>query len=482
MLSLVVEFRLDRGQLAAALTHINAPGRGRFHDIGMKSSILAKYDRPVPRYTSYPTAPHFGGGIGPDDYESWLTALPGNVPLSLYFHIPFCDSLCWFCGCHTKIVRRYEPVAKYLAVLRREVDLVAGILGKARVSHLHFGGGSPTILQPDDLAEFSEALRHSFQFTADCDFAVEIDPRDADRDLIAAWARAGATRASLGVQDVNPEVQQAINRIQPFDQTKRVADWLREEGILRINMDLMYGLPHQTVERVLTTVDRVVGLAPDRIALFGYAHVPWMKRHQRLIPEAALPDNAERLRQSEAAAARLEGAGYLRIGLDHFARPGDSLATALAEGRLHRNFQGYTSDEAKTLIGFGPSAIGALPQGYVQNEVPMRDYAKAVEGGRLPIARGVEITAEDELRRSVIERLMCDLRVDLGEVCHKLGFHRRHLARELKALAPLQADGIVAVEGTRVYVVPDARPLLRAVCAVFDRYLNGGPGRHAAPV
>ncbi len=449
----------------------------------MKNSVLKKYDRPVPRYTSYPTAPHFSDAVGPEDYGLWLAALPSEAPLSLYFHIPFCDSLCWFCGCHTKIVRRYQPVAAYMAVLSREVDLAAAALGEATtVGHLHFGGGSPTIIDAADLADLSDRLRRHFSFAPGYEFAVEIDPREADRSMIEAWARAGATRASLGVQDVNPEVQQAVNRIQPFDQTKRVADWLREAGILKLNLDLMYGLPHQTVERVLTNVDRVLTLAPDRVALFGYAHVPWMKRHQRLIPEDALPDADERLRQSEAAAARLVAAGYVRIGLDHFARSEDSLAVALAEGRLHRNFQGYTDDQCKALIGFGASAIGALPQGYVQNAVPIKQYAEAIQAGRLATVRGIEVTAEDELRRRVIERLMCDLRVDVGEVSHSLGFHRRHLTRELQALAPLAADGLVRVEGTRVRLLPGARPLLRTVCAVFDKYLNGGPGRHAAAV
>ncbi|MFQ5845186.1 MAG: oxygen-independent coproporphyrinogen III oxidase, partial [Planctomycetota bacterium] len=305
----------------------------------MRLDILAKYDRPVPRYTSYPTAPHFHDRIGPQAYADWLAEIPPDEPLSLYVHIPFCDSLCWFCGCHTKIVRRYAPVRDYLEVVGRELDLLVERLGgPRRLRHLHFGGGTPTILEPRDVREVGRLLHRHFTFGEETDFAVEIDPREVRREMLAAWADIGLTRASLGVQDVNPDVQEAVNRIQPFEVTARVVEWLRASGIRGINFDLMYGLPLQTAEHLLVTVDKALTLEPERLALFGYAHVPWMKRHQRLISDSDLPGARDRLIQSEAAHGRLAAAGYVPIGLDHFARPDDPLARALENGTLHRNF------------------------------------------------------------------------------------------------------------------------------------------------
>ncbi len=443
----------------------------------MKPNVLAKYDQRVPRYTSYPTAPHFSPKVMAEAYRQWLAELDPASPLSLYLHIPFCDSLCWFCGCHTKIVRRYAPVAAYLEVLRREIDLVAARLdGRLVVSHLHFGGGSPTILAPDDVTALIAHLRHRFDLDQGPDFAVEIDPREAGRDMIESWARAGLNRASLGVQDLNPEVQRAINREQSFECTAQVAAWLREAGVKRLNLDLMYGLPHQTVARVINTVERVLTLAPDRIALFGYAHLPRLKRHQRLIDEAALPDGAERWRQSEAAAGRLVAAGYVRIGIDHFARPDDDLARALTAGTLHRNFQGYTTDAAPALVGLGASAISSLPQGYVQNAVPIRRYAEAIVRGRLAAVRGIRLKDDDRTRRAVIERLMCDLQVDLDTA----DAGASAFAAELAALAPMAEDGLVEIDGGRLRVTEAGRPLLRSACAAFDTYLDAG--RHSRPV
>ena len=299
----------------------------------MDPELLAKYDRPVPRYTSYPTAPHFHAGIGPAACRDWLAEVPAGLPVSIYLHVPFCQELCWYCGCHTTVARRYRPIAEYLELLLRELELVADALGGRRpVAHVHLGGGTPTMLAPDDLRRLGERLRERFAITADAEVAVEIEPRPLAPDTVGALAAIGVTRASLGLQDVNPEVQRAINRWQPFEVTERAVDWLREAGIRGINLDLIYGLPHQTVARVLRSVEAALSLRPDRVALFGYAHVPWMKRHQRLIDEAALPGPMERAAQLEAAAARLGEAGYVAIGLDHFALPEDSLARALRAG------------------------------------------------------------------------------------------------------------------------------------------------------
>lgn len=440
----------------------------------MDPRLLAKYDRPVPRYTSYPTAPHFTSAVGADHYAAWLGALPTDRAASLYLHIPFCDSLCWFCGCHMRVVNRYASISAYLALLRREIDLVAQAAGRLPIGHLHFGGGSPDVLQPEDVRALVDHLRSRFDFSDALAFAVEIDPRAADRAVIEAWAAAGATRASIGVQDFDPRVQEAINRQQSFDCTARAIDGLRAAGIGGINIDLIYGLPHQSVRGIERTVEQVVSLAPDRIALFGYAHVPAMKPHQRLIDERALPGGAERWAQFEAAAAALERAGYLWIGLDHFARPDDPLALAAAAGRLRRNFQGYTTDPCEALIGLGASAIGGLPQGYVQNAVGFNDYAQALRDGRLPIARGIALSADDRRRRAVIERLMCDRRVDLGTA--------EEFRPELDRLAALAADGLVDIAGPVVAVTERGRPFLRAVCAVFDRYLAPGSGRYSRAV
>ena len=449
----------------------------------MDMELLQRYDAPVPRYTSYPTAPHFHAGIDAEVYRDWLAEIPAGERMSLYLHVPFCTRMCWYCGCHTKVVRQYQPVGDYAAVLDREIALTAGAVPKGReVSHVHWGGGTPTMLSPDDFSALMSALRERFDFAEDAEVAVEIDPRTLTREKAAAMAGAGVTRASLGVQDFNDIVQQAINRVQPFEMSAEVIDWLRGAGIEAINFDLMYGLPHQTVELVLHSVDLAVKLAPDRLALFGYAHVPWMKKHQQMIDESTLPGAAERLHQAEAAAGRLAEHGYRRIGLDHFARTEDSLTRALDEGRLRRNFQGYTDDQATALLGFGASAIGSLAQGYVQNAVPFGAYADAIKSGRLAVTRGVEVDADDRLRRAVIERLMCDLSVDLSAVGADLGAPPDGFAGELSALAPMARDGLVELDGSRVRITETGQPLMRTVCAVFDRYLGTGKGRHSRAV
>jgi oxygen-independent coproporphyrinogen-3 oxidase len=344
---------------------VHQGGRGQ-RDVGSwpwDQCLLTKYARQVPRYTSYPTALQFDQDVDGGVYRGWLGAIPPEVPLSLYFHIPFCASMCWFCGCHARVVNAYRPIAGYLEAVMRELDSVADLLeGERHAAHVHWGGGTPTILSADDIETLAGRVKQRFAFSEETDFAVEIYPRTLTADVAGALARAGVNRASLGVQDLNDDVQRAVNRVQPVDMIRRAVDWLRDAGIQAINIDLMYGLPLQTVEGVRRTAETVLDLASDRIALFGYAHVPWMKRHQRLIDEATLPDLGAGHAQYEAVATRLAEAGYVSIGLDYFARPGDDLATAAAEGRLHRNFQGYTADDAPVLLGFGASAIGFLPR------------------------------------------------------------------------------------------------------------------------
>lgn len=451
----------------------------------MTTSILQaeKYDLRVPRYTSYPTAPHFGPDVGAATYQGWLGGLDPAAPLSVYVHIPFCDEMCWFCGCWTKIVRRYEPIRSYLDALAGEIALIAAALpARMPLRHLHFGGGSPTMLTPEDWLAVTADLERRFEFAGDAEVAVEIDPRDATEDYIAALAQAGVTRASIGVQDFDAEVQREINRYQPFEVVERVVGWLRHHGIADVNLDLMYGLPRQTEAKVAAMVDLALQLAPARVALFGYAHVPWMKSHQKLIDETTLPDALARLRQSAAASSRLVAAGYQAIGLDHFARPDDGLSAALSAGRLRRNFQGYTADDAPILIGLGASAIGTLPQGYIQNVQPLADYRRAIAAGRLASARGIALTADDRLRRHIIEQLMCNLSVDLGAACDAYGFPADTLAAEQARLAPLVADGLVHIDASQITVTEAGRPFVRVAAAIFDAYLQPGMARHSRAI
>lgn len=449
----------------------------------MRRDLTAKYDLRVPRYTSYPTAPHFHPGIDPDTYGQWLAGIDPAEELSLYLHIAYCAEMCWFCGCHTKITKRYSPVATYMEALLGEIALVADRLPQRMTArHVHFGGGSPTILSPDDFMRTVDTLRQRFVVKPDAEVAVELDPRTADETYVKAMASAGVTRASIGVQDFDLKVQQAINRIQPYEVTANVIEWLRKHGVPEINMDLVYGLPYQTVDGLLATIDKAHGFHPRRIALFGYAHVPWMKKHMRLIPEEALPDTETRWQQYEQATAKLESLGYVKIGLDHFAAPDDSLAIALRDKRLHRNFQGYTTDTADTLIGFGASGIGSLPQGYVANTGEIHAYQDAIAKGQLATARGVGINDDDKLRRAIIMTLMCDLEADLDRICAQFGADSNQFGDELAALAPLQADGLVQVNGHRIIVTDEGRTLVRAVGAAFDRYLKRGEQRHSKAV
>ena len=398
------------------------------------TQLIAKYSGPVPRYTSYPTAPQFNDGVGEADYRAWLAQIPQDRPLSLYFHIPYCDTLCWFCGCMTKITERYLPVTNYLARLLREIELAADALGPERpVEHIHWGGGSPTILKPRDVLRLADQTAKHFNLLDDVDFAVEIDPRGVNLDMARALADAGVTRASIGIQDFNPVIQKAINRVQPFDETKEVISNLRREGISNINLDLMYGLPHQTLGHVARTVNLALSLKPSRMALFGYAHVPWMKKHQRLIKEEMLPNSEERLEQSEHAAKLIMDAGYVRIGLDHFAHPEDDMAIAYLDGKLKRNFQGYTTDQAESLIGFGASAIGVNDGGYIQNHSSIHEYERCIDNGLLPVVRGVAVSDDDRLRRAIIQELMCNYHVDLDDMLAIYGNDETAKARPISA-------------------------------------------------
>lgn len=452
----------------------------------MITDLIERYDRRVPRYTSYPTAPHFTADITAARYRQWLSELESNDPVSLYLHVPFCREMCWYCGCNTRATRRHEPIAAYHQRLLAEIDLMASALpATMTASHIHFGGGSPNMLTPDEFTAVMARLRSAYNLTDGAEIAVEIDPRTTTDAFIDACAASGVTRFSLGVQDLNAAVQEAVNRIQPFDTIARIAARAKAQGVTDINIDLMYGLPGQTAENILATIDKALTLEPSRVALFGYAHVPWMKPHMRLIDESILPDAASRWKQSTFAKDRLAAHGYVAVGMDHFARPDTLLATAAAAKTLRRNFQGYTTDAATTLLGFGASAIGQTPRGYVQNDADIRRWGTTIDSGEFAIAKGRETTPDDHMRRDIIERLMCDMTVDAEAVALQHGFELADILDSLAALTPMVADGLVVVDGPLVTMTEKGEPLVRAAAAAFDRYLDKSDApspRHARAV
>ena len=440
-------------------------------------------DEHLPRYTSYPTAPHFNAGIDARSYAGWLKQLAAGTTTSLYLHVPFCRSMCWYCGCHTTVALRDGPIVDYLAALRGEIALVAGALSAPLdVRHVHFGGGTPTILEPADFVALVALLRQHFPIHPDAEIAVEIDPRRLGPSMTAALAAAGVNRASLGVQSFDPVVQKAINRIQSVEQTAAVTTGLREAGIAAVSFDLIYGLPKQTLQSCRDTVEQCLTMRPDRFSIFGYAHVPQFKKHQRRIAEADLPDGEARHEQAELMARLLTEAGYVRIGLDHFALPEDPMAQALSQGRLHRNFQGYTTDPCEALIGLGASAIGKLPQGYIQNEVVIGRYAERIADGALPTGKGYRLTPEDRLRADLIERVMCDLTVDIDAICAQHPVDSEVLAPSLRKLDRLAQEGLVAFDGSRVLLPENARLFVRKVASVFDAHLDQPPRQYSRAV
>lgn len=446
--------------------------------------LLQKYgSRNVPRYTSYPTAPHFHEDIDSATYRHWLNALSPDESLSLYLHIPFCKKLCWYCGCAMQVARKYGPVSEYVRLLRREIEAVSDQLSQpGTVRHLHWGGGSPDRLNAEDFGKLMAVLRHCFPFARDAEIAIELDPRSLDDSLVEAYMLAGINRASLGLQDFTPAVQTAIHREQPFELVADRVGALRAAGIDALNFDLMYGLPHQGVADAVRSVEMALSLAPSRVAVFGYAHVPWMRKHQNLIPAEALPGTEIRRDQAAVMAETLLSAGYREIGLDHYARPGDSMAVAAEAGALKRNFQGYTTDGASTLLGFGASSIGALPNGYIQNIADTRLYEKNIRETGLAVARGVATSADDRLRRQIIEGLMCGGVVDIASLCADAGIDAGTLLGDPAPLTEMQTDGLISWDGHTIEITATGRPYARVVAACFDAYLQTGKARHSGAV
>lgn len=445
----------------------------------MYIDAVRKFSDPVPRYTSYPTAPHFTSAVGPDDYRQWLGSLSGGDTLSLYFHVPFCHELCLYCGCNTKATRAYEPIARYVTALEKEIETVAALLpADARTVHIHWGGGSPNALSPADILRLGSLVRRAFKVEPTAEHAVEIDPRRLEADQVEAFAEIGVNRVSIGVQDFDPAVQRAIGREQSFETTREAIRLFRAKGVRSVNIDLVYGLPHQSRRSVTATLGKVLELKPDRIAIFGYAHLPQRLKHQRLIDPASLPDMNERFAQSQRLARLLIRSGYKAVGIDHYALEGDSLAARPPR----RNFQGYTADSASALIGLGASSIGRFSEGYVQNAVAAADYERRVAEGGLATARGFRLSADDKARGYVIETLMCEFRFSASETAAKFGSAAAPLQEIAEDLIGADEDGLVERTPDGFRVTEFGRPFVRSIAACFDAYFGTTPATHAPGV
>jgi oxygen-independent coproporphyrinogen-3 oxidase len=451
----------------------------------MKPAWIPFASRAVPRYTSYPTAADFSAATGEPEARRWAAEVARGEPLSVYLHVPFCETLCWYCGCATSVPNGYRRVGDYAGRLKAEIALWAAALGPhGGIGHLHFGGGSPNALRSGDFAALIATLRREFGIRPDAEIAVELDPRTMHDGQVEAFAAAGVTRASLGVQTLAPDVQTAVNRIQPPDMVARLVNDLRSAGVRAINMDLMYGLPHQTVDDVVTAARFAAEMGAARVSVFGYAHVPWFAKHQKAIDADALPGLEARFEQAEAATSVLRAAGYELIGLDHFARADDPLTLAAREGRLRRNFQGYTDDPHATLIGIGATSISQFREGFVQNLKDRKSWGEAIAAGRLPVERGIALTDDDRLRARAIEQLMCQLSVDAWAVCREMGAAEGSLDGALERARALVPAGLCDVDGSLVTVPPAARPFLRTVAQCFDGRtpVVEGAARHAKAV
>ena len=442
-----------------------------------QEDLIHRYDRPGPRYTSYPPATEFHNGVDESAYRNW--ALTSNEepiprPLSLYFHIPFCSSICYYCACNKVITKRKEKAEPYLADLHREIELQAELYDPDReVRQLHFGGGTPGFLSKRQTRDLITKIGQHFNLhhAGDKEYSIELDPRVVEFDTIAELRDLGFNRVSLGVQDLDPRVQQAINRIQSFDATAAVIEDARRHGFRSVNIDLIYGLPHQSLESFSTTLNRIIELSPDRIAMYNYAHLPHRFPPQRRIQEADLPDSSVKLDILHNAIDLLAGAGYEYIGMDHFARPDDELAVAQRNGSLHRNFQGYAAHAQCDSIGMGVSAISQVHDNFSQNSVNLDEYHEALSQSRLPVIRGYESQSEDLLRRDIIQQLVCHFRLNINEISNRWGIDfRQRFGEELERLQSMERDGLVKLEPDHITVLVPGRLLVRNICMVFDGY------------
>jgi oxygen-independent coproporphyrinogen-3 oxidase len=442
---------------------------------------LGLFDARVPRYTSYPTAPHFGSGIGSDAFIHWIEAIPENSEISLYVHVPFCRRLCWFCACRTQGTATDAPVIAYVETLKAEIALLRTHLPRGvTLSRLHWGGGTPTLLSAPLIRDLAETIFTVAPMAQSGEFSVEIDPNEIDDARLDALAAAGMNRASIGVQDFDPVIQQAIGREQSYQLTREVAERIRARGVASLNADILYGLPFQTGQRISESVQKLLTLSPDRVALYGYAHVPWMSRRQQMIPSDAMPTPEERLSLFETARQLFLWDGYVEVGIDHFAKPQDGMAQALQAGTLRRNFQGYTDDPAPVLIGIGASSISRFPQGFAQNASGTAEHTKAIRAGRFSTHRGHAFAGEDLLRARIIEALMCDFRVSRDALLRDFDTSPARIETLFQSAAA-QFDGMVRVTGDSFVIPERARPLTRMIARAFDAY-DSAKAQHSAAV
>lgn len=441
---------------------------------------LGLFDARVPRYTSYPTAPQFSPATTGGHFREWVQAIPENSRISLYLHVPFCRRLCWFCACRTQGTRTDKPVLAYVETLKAELRLLKSILPQGvRLSRLHWGGGTPTMMPASAMSDLAGEIFETVPLDANGEFSVEIDPNEIDGARLDALAATGMNRASIGVQDFDPEIQKTIGRDQSYEVTRDAILAIRERGVHSLNADILFGLPHQTNQRLAESVQKLLSLSPDRVALYGYAHVPWMARRQQMIPSDTLPRPEERLSLFETARQLFVWDGYDEIGIDHFARPDDSLAVAAKTGHLRRNFQGYTDDKAEALIGLGASSISRFPQGYAQMNPATSGWVKSVEAGEFATARGHVFSGEDILRARIIEALMCDFRVESRELMDRFGLSKpainalfEPVAQEFAPFADLAPDGFSITEA--------GKPLTRVIATRFDAYAMAQTGHSSA--
>lgn len=439
--------------------------------------LLKKYDVPGPRYTSYPPAPHFHENFTADDYlnEIIRTNYGENLPnLSLYFHIPFCDTLCYFCGCNMLVTRNRERIKQYVKYLKNEVDLLRTyLLPDRKVAQLHWGGGTPTHLNPDEILDLGSYILESFQFEDQAECGCEIDPRGLTKEHLEALRKVGFNRISMGVQDFDEKVQKYVNRIQPEEMTREVVNWVRELGFSSINLDLMYGLPFQTLESFEKTLDKVIEISPDRLAVFNYAHVPWMKKHQALIHPEDLPSPQEKLQILKMTIEKLTAEGYVYIGMDHFAKPEDELAIAQKEKKLYRNFQGYSTHAGCDLYAFGITSISQLKEIYAQNLKTEKEYYAALDNGKFPIFKGYRLTEDDKIRRSVIMKLMCNFELSFSEIEneYKINF-KEYFSNSLEKLIPMTQEGLVQFNDEKIVVTDLGRLLIRNIVMNFDGFIE----------
>jgi len=449
-------------------------------NIDSQLNKLGLFDARVPRYTSYPTAPHFSTDVGPASFQTWLRAIPPGSSISLYLHVPFCRRLCWFCACRTQGTSSDTPVVAYVETLKQEIAALRAVLADGvSLARLHWGGGTPTMMPAQTMRDLARTVTAAFPLAEGAEFSVEIDPNEIDDARLDALAEAGLTRASIGVQDFDPQIQATIGRDQTYEVTQAAVEAVRARGIGSVNADILYGLPHQDRRRVADSVQKLLSLSPDRVALYGYAHVPWMAKRQLMIPSDTLPRPEERLALYETARRLFLWDGFEEIGIDHFARPSDGLAVAARNGTLRRNFQGYTDDTSTALVGLGASAVSRLPQGYAQNIAVTSGWTKAVRAGGFATHRGHAFTGEDLMRGRIIEALMCDFRVDTAEIASGYAIDPARLEQMFSAAAE-KFGAFLRHTPDGLEIPSEGRPLTRMIAREFDAYHNETVGHSSA--